>query len=116
MQGGPALTDHPYGSTTAATLPPGTAPAPAVAPGPAEEHSHEHRRLLVGDLVVRRVSYRSVARVAWPFFVALYASLLAAGLVAWNLAGVFGWSPGDDDLVGGEVFWTAVGAGVVLCP
>lgn len=75
-----------------------------------------HRRLLVGDLVVRHLSYRSVARMAWPFFIALYASALGAGIVVWNVAAVVGWSPADDDLVGSEVFWAAVGVGVVLVP
>ncbi len=86
-----------------------------LAPAPGDGHS-EHRRLLVGDLVVRRVSYRSVSRVAWPLFLGLYAGAVLVGVAAWNLAALAGWSLGDRDLAGDEVFWTAVAAGVVLVP
>ena len=85
------------------------------APSPADSR-HEHRRLLVGDLVVRRVSYRSVSRVAWPMFSGLYAGALLVGVAAWNLAALTGWSPAEHDLAGGEVFWSAVAAGIVLVP
>ena len=90
----------------------GAPPAPAAAGG----GGHEHRRLLVGDLVVRRVSYRSVSRVAWPLFLGLYVGAVFVGVAAWNLAALAGWSPGERDLAGDEVFWTAVAAGVVLVP
>lgn len=73
----------------------------------------EHRRLLVGSLVVRRITYRSVARVAWPFFAALYAVALVVGLAAWNLAALAGWSPGTD---GVDVVWAALASSVVVVP
>jgi hypothetical protein len=76
----------------------------------------ERRRLLVGDLVVRHVSYRSVARVAFPVLAGCYAALVGVGVLVWNVAALTGWSPGDDGLVGTEVFWSAVAAGVVLIP
>ena len=91
----------------------------AAPPSPAPEGGgggREHRRLLVGDLVIRRVSYRSVSRVAWPLFLGLYAGAIAAGLVVWNVAELAGWSPAEHDLVGGDVLGTAVAAGVVLVP
>ena len=86
-----------------------------VASAPGDGHS-EHSRLLVGDLVVRRVSYRSVSRVAWPLFLGLYAGAVLVGVAAWNLAALAGWSPADRDLAGDEVFWSAVAAGVILVP
>lgn len=73
----------------------------------------EHRRLLVGNLVVRRLTYRSVARVAWPFFAALYAIALAAGVLAWNVAALLGWSPGAD---GVDIAWADLAASVVAVP
>ena len=76
----------------------------------------ERRRLLVGDLVVRRVSYRSVARVMFPVIAGCYAALVAVGVLAWNVAALVGWSPGEDDLVGAEVFWSAIAGGVLLVP
>ncbi len=84
--------------------PPRTAPALEPTTDGAA-HDEEHRRLLVGNLVVRRLTYRSVARVAWPFFGALYAVTVAAGVVVWNVAALLGWSPGTD---GVDVAWAAV--------
>lgn len=110
-KGWSTLPERPDGALATVT-PPSEGPGPVAAEG----HHTEHRRLLVGELVVRRVFYRSVVRVAWPFFLALYASVLAVGLAAWNVAAVLGWSPGDEDVDGGEVFWTALGAGVVVVP
>ncbi len=103
------MTDHPPNGST-----------PTVAPGrtepPRTDDRHEHRRLLVGDLVIRRVSYRSVARVVWPLFLTVCAGALTAGIIAWNVAALAGWRAAEHDLAGGAVFWTAIGAGVVLVP
>lgn len=85
-------------------------------PETAGDGRHEHRRLLVGDLVVRRVDYRSVSRVAWPLLSGLLGGTLLVGVLAWNVAALAGWSPADQDLVGTEVFWSAVAAAVVLVP
>ncbi len=76
----------------------------------------EHRRLLVGDLVIRRVAYRSVAGVAFPFLASLYAICLGIAALAWNVAALVGWSPASDGLEGGTVFSLAVLAGLVLVP
>lgn len=73
----------------------------------------EHRRLLVGSLVVRRVAYRSVLRVAWPFFGALYAVTLAVVAAAWNITALAGWDPSRD---GVDVAWAALALGVVVVP
>jgi len=73
----------------------------------------EHRRLLVGSLVVRRIAYRSVLRVAWPFFGALYALGFALAAVAWNIAALAGWEPTRD---GVDAAWTTVALGVVAVP
>ncbi len=75
-----------------------------------------HRRLLVGDLVVRRVTYASVTRVSWPFFAALYATATAVAVVAWNIAALAGWSPHDHGVDGITVIWAVVAAGVVFVP
>ncbi|MCB1006987.1 MAG: hypothetical protein KDB35_22580 [Acidimicrobiales bacterium] len=90
--------------------------APATAAPPPTERHGEHRRLLVGDLVVRRITYRSVSRVAWPFLAALYGALLGVAVVGWNVAALLGWSPAEHGLDGLQVFWTAVAAGAVLVP
>lgn len=90
--------------------------APAGPPPASDEHAGAdgaHRRLLVGSLVVRRVTYRSVLRVAWPFFAALYAAALALGAAAWNVAALAGWDPGRD---GVGVIWTALALGIVVVP
>lgn len=98
--------------------PPDVSPPPRAAPAlePTTDgatRDEEHRRLLVGNLVVRRLTYRSVARVAWPFFGALYAVTVAAGVVVWNVAALLGWSPGTD---GVDVAWAAVAASAVAVP
>lgn len=87
-------------------------PSPA-ADGTVVLSGEEHRRLLVGNLVVRRLTYRSVARVAWPFSAAAYAAALVIGTAAWNLAALAGWSPGTDGL---DVAWAAAALGVVVVP
>lgn len=85
-------------------------------PGTPPKPLGERRRLLVGDLVIRRMSYRSVARVALPVFALAYLIALALGLVAWNVGSAFGWTPDPDQPDGDTVFWSAVGAGVVVVP
>lgn len=100
---------------TPSDRPPAPAGPPAPAPARAPEHG-EHRRLLVGDLVIRRVTYRSVAGVALPFLASLYAIGLGIATLAWNVAALAGWSPESDGLEGATVFWLAVVVGVVLVP
>lgn len=74
------------------------------------------RKLLVGSLVVRRVSHRSIARVAFPIFAITYVVGVGLAALTWNLATVAGWSPGDDGLSGNTVFWCAVAGGLVGVP
>lgn len=76
----------------------------------------EHRRFLIGDLVVRRVTYASVAHVAWPFFAALYAIGFGVGVAVWNVAALAGWSPDDRGLDGVTVAWAVIAAGLVVVP
>jgi len=87
-----------------------------LAPEKISEPVGGHRRLLVGSLVVRRVSYRSVARVALPLFSVVYVVGVGLAALVWNLAAVAGWSPDDDGLSGVTVFWWAVTAGLVAVP
>lgn len=74
------------------------------------------RKLLIGSLVVRRVSHRSVARVAFPVFAIVYAVGLGVASLIWNLAAVAGWSPGDDRPAGNTLFWWAVAGGLLGVP
>lgn len=76
----------------------------------------ERRRLLVGDLVVRRVSFRSVARVAFPVLAIAYVIGVGLGAVAWNVATQAGWSPDPDYPSGITVLETTLVAGVVVVP
>ena len=57
----------------------------------AERGGDGRQRFLIGDLVIRRLKLRSVAKVALVFFLCLLAMVLIAGVLLWNLANRAGW-------------------------
>lgn len=69
----------------------GPRPDPAVS---TYEGTDGRRRILMGQLIVKRVRLRSVAKVALTFYLCLWAVVAVAGTILWSLANREGWVTG----------------------
>lgn len=57
-------------------------------------HAHDRRRVATDRLVVRRMRLRSVAKVAFTFYLCVWAVVAIAGTILWSMANQQGWVTG----------------------
>jgi len=78
------------------------------------QSSDGRRRILMGQLVVKRLRLRSVAKVALAFYLCLWAVVALAGTILWSLANREGWVTGWTGFLVGLGFTDAAVDGPTL--